>query len=267
MDERTASHRTQGGDLESSLADLEAHLGVADRALKQATGALRNALDAARKGRLRELPKLLAAVGETARGFADRAVEAERSWSFPVETHLSSHEYLAEVQRLADDSGLGNVRVVDGQLFSYPLIVKVDARDVSLKLGKKVHRELRPSHLVRRLQEARSHPVKENLGPVLQMIEKAYLRITHGETGKAVPISDVHELLTLLPGTDKQYTQLDFVADIYRLDRNGPHVTTSGRRLDLPASTSARGGRGTRFITESGEEKLYSSIRFTEVAK
>jgi len=267
MDERAARHRTQGQELETSLAELEARLEVAERSLKQASAALRNALDAARKGRLKELPKLLAAGGEAARGFADRAVEAEHSWSFPVETHLSSEDYLAEVRRLANDSGLANVRVVDGQLFSYPLIVKVDARDVSLRLGKKVHRELRPSRLVRTLQEARSHPVKENLGPVLQMIEKAYLRLTHGETGKAVPIADVHELLTLLPGTEKQYTQLDFVADIYRLDRNGPHVTKSGRRLDLPASTSARGGRGTRFITESGEEKLYSSIRFAEVTK
>jgi len=253
--------------LEANLADLEARLEVAERSLKQASAALRNATDAARKGRLKELPKLLAAGGEAARGLADQAAEAERSWSFPVERYLAGEDYLAEVQRLADDSGLANVRIVDGQIFSYPLIVKVDARDLSLKLGKKVHRDLRPSHLIRTLQEARSHPMKENLGPVLQMIEKAYLRLTHGETGKAVALADVHELLTLLPGSEKQYTLLDFVSDIYRLDRNGPHVTKSGRRLDLPASTSARGGRGTRFITESGEEKLYSSIRFTEGAK
>ncbi len=190
MDERAARHRTQGQELETSLADLEARLEVAERSLKQASTSLRNALDAARKGRLRELPKLLAAGGEAARGFADRAVEAEHSWSFPVEAHLSSEDYLAEVQRLANNSGLAGVRVVDGQLFSYPVIVKVDARDLSLRLGKKVHRELRPSHLVRTLQEARSHPVKENLGPVLQMIEKAYLRLTHGEPGRAVPIAD-----------------------------------------------------------------------------
>jgi hypothetical protein len=50
--------------------------------------------------------------------------------------------------------------------------------------------------------------------------------------------------------------------DVYRLDLSGPHVTRANRRFDLPASTSTRGGKGIRFATKDGEEKLYSTIRF-----
>jgi hypothetical protein len=50
--------------------------------------------------------------------------------------------------------------------------------------------------------------------------------------------------------------------DLYRLDLSGPRVTRANNRFDLPASTSTRGGRGIRFATRDGEEKLYSTIRF-----
>ena len=75
-------------------------------------------------------------------------------------------------------------------------------------------------------------------------------------------LREIHAALTLLPGSARDYTLDDFVMDLYQLDLAGPHVTRSKHRFDLPASTSTRGGRGIRFATREGEEKLYSTIRF-----
>jgi hypothetical protein len=77
-----------------------------------------------------------------------------------------------------------------------------------------------------------------------------------------VSLRDIYEALTLLPGSARDYSLDDFVMDVYRLDLSGPHVTRANHRFDLPASTSTRGGRGIRFATKDGDEKLYSTIRF-----
>jgi hypothetical protein len=50
--------------------------------------------------------------------------------------------------------------------------------------------------------------------------------------------------------------------DVYKLDRAGQQVTPAGREMSLPASTGTKGGKGIRFVAETGEERLYLSIRF-----
>jgi hypothetical protein len=112
------------------------------------------------------------------------------------------------------------------------------------------------------LKTAQVKPRQGNLAPLLEAIEQAYLYLTRSELGEAVALRNIHAALTLRPGSDRDYTLDDFVMDVYRLDDSGPHITKANHQFDLPASTSTRGGRGIRFATRQGEEKLYSTIRF-----
>jgi hypothetical protein len=153
---------------------------------------------------------------------------------------------------------------MDGRLYSYPNIVRVEPRDLAVRIGKRRHTGVRPHHVGKLLKTAQAKPQQGNLQPVLQAIERAYLHLTKGELGRAVHLRQIHELLTLLPGSARDYSLDDFVMDVYQLDLSGPHVTRDKRRFDLPASTSTRGGRGIRFATREGEEKLYSTIRFLD---
>ncbi len=251
--------------METHLQQLDEQLLEAERSLKAATQALKKAKDAARDGNVRDLDKLIATASEAAAKFGQTLTKAGRSWSFPVEEHLVTGAYFGELAQAAAAAGLRNVREVDGQLFSYPYILKLDARDRSIRIGKTAHRGLRPSHVVKLLKEAQAKPERDSLGPTLHAVEKAYLQLTAGEEGRAIPLADVHALLTLLPGSSTNYAFIDFVMDLYRLDLNGPHVTKGNRRMDLPASTSTKGGKGHRFVSKSGEEKLYSTIRFKSI--
>ena len=156
------------------------------------------------------------------------------------------------------------VREVDGRLYSFPHIVRVEPKELSLRVGKRLQRTLRPSHVAQLLKAAQERPSRDNLSPILHAVERAYLLLAKGELGRTVPLPEVHAILTALPGVG--YSLDDFVMDIYRLDLNGPHQTRTGNRFDLPASTSARVGKGIRFVTQAGEEKLYSAIRFVKAA-
>jgi len=258
----TPSPSSPEAGLEAALARLDDRLAAAQRSLTSAQRQLKQATEASRQGNLRDLPKLLGGAAEAAGAHAQAALDARRSWAFDGRTHLDGGAYMAELIGSAEAGGLDGVREVDGQLYSFPVVVKVDARDLSLKVGRKTQRGLRPSAVVALLSRLRSQPAKDNLRPLLTAFERAYLAATGGKDGIAVPLRRVYDLLVLRPGQGREYTEVDFLLDVYRLDRAGVQVTPAGRELSLPASTGTKGGKGTRFVSETGEERHYSSIRF-----
>lgn len=251
-----------GERLEPALEALDSQLTEAARPLKGATQALKKAHDAARTGNLRDLKRLLAAAADSAEAYLREIRRAQTSWEFSAEDYLASDEYLDELRATAEELGVGGVRVLDGRLYSFPNILRVEPRELALRIGKKKDARVRPSHVAAMLRAAQVKPPQGNLKPILQAIERAYLLKTKGELGHSVPLLEIHAALTLLPGSAKEYTLDDLIMDVYRLDLSGPHVTNANNRFDLPASTSTRGGRGIRFATREGEEKLYSTIRF-----
>ena len=251
-----------GVAFEAALAQLDERLAATHKALSAAQRQLKNVTEASRQGNLRDLTRLLDGAADAAGTFARAALDAKRSWTFDGQGHLEGGAYMAELIACAQAGGLDGVREVDGQLYSFPVVVKVEARDSSLKVGKRTQRGLRPSGVVALLKRLRSQPAKDNLRPLLTAFEKAYLALTGGRDGIAVPLRMVYDLLVMRPGQNREYTEVDFLLDVYRMDRAGVQVTPSGRELSLPASTGAKGGRGFRFVTETGEERQYASIRF-----
>jgi hypothetical protein len=251
-----------GERLEPALSALDAQLAQAARSLKAATQALKKAQDAARTGNLRDLKRLLESARDSAAGYLHDMQRAQTSWAFSGEDYLVSDQYLDELLATAAEQGVGGARVLDGRLYSYPNIVRVEARDLAVRIGKKKDARVRPSHVAEILKIAQRKPHQGNLEPILHAIEQAYLHLTKGELGRSMSLREIHAALTLLPGSAREYSLDDFVMDVYRLDLSGPHVTRAKHRVDLPASTSTRGGRGIRFATREGEEKLYSTIRF-----
>jgi hypothetical protein len=258
----TASDAPPTTSLESALVQLDERLGAAGRALAAGHRRLRQAVEASRQGNLRDLPGALESLVESSGTFAQTAVNAQRSWAFDSGRHLETGGYVAELLAQAGAAGLAGVREVDGQVYSFPVVVKVDPRDLSLKIGKRIHRHVRPSVVAGLLRRLHTQPAKDNARQLVSAFEKAYLLVTGGEDGVAVPLRRIYDLLVLRPGQGREYTEVDFMLDVYRLNRLGTQVTPAGREMSLPASTGTKGGRGIRFVTETGEERLYSSIRF-----
>lgn len=256
------SQSDQDTGLEAALAHLDDQLAAAHKSLAAAQRQLRQATEASRQGNLRDLPKLLAGAAEAGGAFSLAATRARQSWQFDGQRHLSQGSYTAELMATAQAEELPGVREVDGQVYSFPVVVKVDTRDLSLKVGRKTQRGLRPTAVIALLKRLRTQPAKDNLRPLLTALEKAYLAATSGQEGIAIPLKRVYELLVLRPGQSREYTEVDFLLDLYRLERARVQVTPSGRELSFPASTGTKGGKGTRFVTESGEDRQYSSIRF-----
>ncbi|HZV50642.1 MAG TPA: hypothetical protein VFD49_12855 [Candidatus Dormibacteraeota bacterium] len=251
------------GSLEEALERLDGELKEVSLAVERLRRTLAAACEASQQGRLRDLPGALRALAEAAERAHRRAGQVPSAWTFPAREHLEGGGYLEEVRRLAAEAGLEGVREIDGQLYSYPLVVRLRPSELALMVGRRRERALRPGHVVGQLKSARERSQRgANLESLLQTFERAYLTLTGDQESVAVPLKRLYDLLVLRPGSSREYTELDFYLDVYRLDRTGPHLTRAGRELSFPASTSARSGRAFRLPTETGEERLYASIRF-----
>jgi hypothetical protein len=83
--------------------------------------------------------------------------------------------------------------------------------------------------------------------------------------GAPVKLIDVHSVLTIMPGTAREYTRPEFARDIYLLDQTGLVTTKRGRRMSLPASALTRSAGVLRTVTRRGQAKDYAGISFEDI--
>jgi hypothetical protein len=73
----------------------------------------------------------------------------------------------------------------------------------------------------------------------------------------------IYEILTLLPGSEREYPKEEFARDIHLLDRQPDLRTKDGRRFALPAATATKvTGQRLTIVDHQGVEKIYAGIRF-----
>ena len=72
----------------------------------------------------------------------------------------------------------------------------------------------------------------------------------------------MYRVLTVLPGSAREYSKQEFARDLYLLDQSEVTTTKDGRTLHLPASALTRGSGLLTTVTRSGQEKVYAGISF-----
>ena len=258
---------TDANSLEQALADLERD---ADSAVRSLTSALKEAKKvkaAAAAGLFRELRQSL----DGAVRLADAATSATRdvrdSWTFDEQAYFAGGGYAKEVLALAAEEGVQAFES-DDRILCYPAIVQVSS-DTTVVIDKKKDRRTRPSVLVATLRALQSKPAKFKAEAFLEALAAAYdlARGRQGaRPGTTVKLVDVYSVLTVMPGSAKDYTKQEFARDLYLLDQDGTTRAKDGRTMSLPASALTRGSASDKLTTvsRSGQAKLYVGISFED---
>jgi hypothetical protein len=84
--------------------------------------------------------------------------------------------------------------------------------------------------------------------------------------GTVIPLIDIWELLTLLPGQAKDYPKQEFTRDVYLLHKSGVINTRDGAQVSFPFNRNVP-GKILSIINEDGEERKYYGIMFTKQEK
>lgn len=250
--------------LEGALDGIERHADAAVRALSSALKEAKKAKAAAGSGQLRELRLALDSSARLAREAAATARDARNGWAFDEQAYFASGAYTKEVLAAAAEAGVQAFES-DDRILSYPVIVAVSGSDTTVSIDKKKDKRARPSVLVRTLRALQSKPPKFKAESFLEALAVAYDLVRarrSAHPGAVVRLTDVYGVLTVLPGSSRDYSKQEFARDLYLLDQSGVTTTRGGRSLQLPASALTRSSGVLTTVTRTGQEKVYAGITF-----
>ena len=235
---------------------------------KKAVSAIQKLQKAAATGNLRDIDKFrqsALAASETLYDFA----ESCPAFEFDSSAYLQMDgEFISELKDSAESSGV-KMYDRDGIIFCYPVLIYREPDIPAVRIDKRLDYGIRPEVLVAQLKKLQSREPQTNPARFIETLLDAY-ELLRSKPGKArdefidLPLTKIYEILTLLPGANKDYSLLDFTRDIYFLELSGLTETKSGYRMSLPASTVSRerNAKILRFVTRDGLEKEYAAIRF-----
>jgi len=253
--------------LERALAACEDKLADAQKAADKLVKNLRRARNAAKVGNVADLEKSLQAVSQ----YADEAVAVassiETSWDFDARAHLADGGYLKEL--LAESAQAGTELFEKaGRIYCFPVLMRIDPGEIAIRIGTKVERRIRPRELVRQLRAMQQRPQRFREQQFLDLLYKTYQRVTGRQwkdtkqgLGPVVPVADLHNVLTLMPGTG--YPIEEFGRDLLLLDRKPDLRTRDHSSFQFLGSTMSRERvQRVAVYDEKGSERTYIGIAF-----
>ena len=229
---------------------------------------------AAKTGNLSAIRRAQAGLDDALSTLHQNAANASH-WPFheEEEEHYMAGHYAEELRHAADERGL-DMYERDGNLISYPSIVRIIPRERAVRIDKKKVSNIRPSHLTSELMANQKRSSGFSSTRFLESLYRVYDDVTSGDSsnrmakvrGEVVRLSRIYKLLTSLPGISRDYGPSDFARDLYILDSNGPRQTRRGAEVSFPSSTGTRIRSSDlfEFIGPDGHSVTYYGISFTE---
>ncbi len=269
MDGPGKERGTSVSDLQESLLGLEARLEKIQKLGKALVSAVTRARNAVRTGELSEIPRALAAIGQRMAEAHAEAEDLPAQWNFDAVAYLSDRRFVEDLKEAAAKADL-SIFERDGRIYCFPLLLRIEPRELGVRIGGKVERRINPTELVRLLARAQKAPQRFREEQFLNLLYRAWRRLAGSAwsaagPGPVVALHDIHEMFTLFPGTE--YPPEEFARDLLLLDRRPDLRTRDGCRFELPASTLGK-GRAKRIIAydEQGGEHVYIGLRFVRAA-
>lgn len=256
-------------ELEQALAALEQQVEAALKTTQAAKAALGKVRAAAKSGALREIDRALAGSLATSAELGKRLEALQSAWAFDAEAYFADGRFQAELLQAARDAGL-QLFEKDGRIYCYPMLLGIVPKDLALSIDRKPERRVRPAALARLLAARQKAPQKFPVAQFLETLFAAYRLLAPrlrpdwtaqaNGPGPVVPLIDIHDALTLLPGAERDYPLAEFTRDIHLLDRSPGLRSKSGHGFTLPASTGSKTGKRLSMVDQHGAEKTYVGL-------
>ena len=254
-------------DFEEHLLTLDAKLDEVQKAGKAVVAAIGRTRAAVKVGQVADISRGLGAVTQRIHEANAAAGGLAQGWNFDASAYMADGRFVEDLKKAAAEDGLVLFEN-DGRVYCFPLLLRINSKETAVTIGRKLERRIRPSALAALLADAQKRPQRFREAQFLELLYRAWRRLVgtvwQGTgSGPVVGLADIHEILTLLPGTD--YPIEEFARDLLLLDRRLDLRTRDGCRFEFPASTLSR-GRMKRIVAydEQGGERAYLGIRFVK---
>ncbi len=162
----------------------------------------------------------------------------------------------------------------DDRYFCYPTTLSINRKDLSLLIGKKKVTFLRPSAIVSYFKRLRSNKNSSNYKKLIDSLFECHEyagkklcssdSLTTYSPDLQIPLSTIYDILTIMPGSKREYTDLDFAKDIHEMVNDPTLRTSKGLCMKCPpASAGSRGQtKSISLVTRDGHEMRYTYLQF-----
>jgi hypothetical protein len=254
--------------LEARLVSLEVQIEGTENAIAALATTLKRLKKAVGSGHLTEMNKNLPLIAQRAEEVRTVTLALSDASRADLTKHLE-HGYVTELLQEAKAQGVHLIER-DGRLFCFPLSITISAGDAIVRLGKKKVRRLRPKSLVALLATMQGERLRFNPRKFLDAIYQVYRRLQgdiwerlESGLGPAMPLVDIHEVFTLLPGSN--YSLEEFGRDLLLLARQPDLRTRDGYSFQFPGSTLSKERlRRLNVFDEQGKEVVFVAVRFVK---
>ena len=253
-----------GSDFEAELETLDARLESALKAVETLVNGLKRTRRAVRDGNASDIVKGLNGLDARIADAQSAASGVSDAWRFDVSAYIADGRFLADLQRAAGEKQL-ELFERDGRIYCFPLILRLEPGLSAVRVGRKIERRLRPKALVQILAKTQKSPQRFRDDAFLELVWRTYRRLVGREwsgtgPGRVVALSDIHDTLTLLPGSD--YPIEEYARDLLLLDRRPDLRTRTGERFEFPHGTTTKGIKPLIVYDEQGAQQTYYGVRF-----
>ena len=246
---------------------------VVEDAAKVFTRHIRDLKRGSREGNIVLVKRAQAGLAEALAALDEPVDRAVNSWRNDDEREAQYLDdgYAEELRRVAAEKGL-NIFERDGQLISYPSIVRILSSERAVRVDKRLVRAIRPSHLTDLLLKEQQKRPRNNPQTFLNTLYGRYQdlardssRMMGGGGAPVILLARIYEHITAMSWVRREYSRTDFARDLYQLETSGVKTTRSGAVVSFEASTGTRSSRNLfTFVGPDGHEIKYYGIRFTE---
>ncbi|MGH7079883.1 MAG: hypothetical protein ACREFU_17530, partial [Acetobacteraceae bacterium] len=166
-------------DLQENLLALDARLERVQRLAKAVVLAVGRARSTAKAGELADIPKVLAAIGQRLAEVGAQAEDLPAQWNFEAVSYLSDGRFLQDLKEAAGKSDL-RIFERDGQIYCFPLLLRIEPGELGVKIGRKMERRINPDGLVQLLARAQKAPQRFREDQFLGLLYRAWRRLAGG---------------------------------------------------------------------------------------
>lgn len=247
---------------EHACRDLDSRVEEATKRASQAIHVLRRLKGAAKSGDLNSIARLRDAARLAVQALSGDGSARLDTWAFDTNAYLG-RAYLEELKEALKAAELP-VRESGDSLIVPPVLIRLDAKNQALRIGRRRLGGLRPSAVVAELQRIRK--IETNASDFFSKLYKAYRFVCAqraADDESAVDLETMFSVMTLAP--DTEYGREQFAMDLARLHAQPDLRTKDNRRIEFPAST---GSKGRRFVvyTDDGTRLDLVAVRFVREA-
>jgi hypothetical protein len=249
------------GSLETTLDAWETSLARLEQQAAQVLRAVKQLRKAAQEGALASVGPAQGALREGVTRLTETIARDAGMPAIDIPAAFENGSFLAELSQAAAAAGVTLVQR-DGRITAYPVVLRLEPRNLGVRIGRKLERRLRPAVLARHLKAIQQRPTRFNARSFLDRLLRGYTVLApdwrSGE-GPLVPPAALHDVLTLLPA---DYPMEEFLVDLLHLDREPDARSTRGHRFQLGGSTGTKGAKRLTVFDETGAQHDYFAVRF-----